>query len=92
MEKKNWTDTQGPEVLFNMKIKLAFHLEINASGLEEEWRTTGSVLLSVKFQVREGLGCKGICWCWCIVCSEVHSQGSQEPLENFMLPSADVIC
>lgn len=51
VEKKNWTDTQGSKVLFKLKIKFKFHLEINISGLEEGWRTTESTLLDVQCEV-----------------------------------------
>ncbi len=80
-----------------MKVHFAFHLEIkvpDSSGLEEEWRSTESMLLEDQCEVStvcDDLGCHVICWCWSTVFSEVHSQHSlyQDILEHFMLPSAD---
>ncbi len=65
-----------------MKVNFAFHLETRSQSLEEEWRGTESMLLEVQCEVStvsDDLGCHVICWCWCTVFSEVHSQCSHLP-------------
>ncbi len=72
----------GPKSSFQMKVNLAFHLEIKVWSLEEEWRGTESMLLEVQCEVStvsDDLGCHVICWCWSTVFSEVHSQRSHLP-------------
>ncbi len=78
-EKTNWT---GPKSSFQIKVNLAFHLEIKIWTLEEEWRGTESMLLEVQCEVStvsDDLGCHVICWCWSTVFSEVHCQPSHLP-------------
>ncbi len=82
-----------------MRVNLAFHLEIKVpeSGGRVEAQNPCCLKSSVKFPVRDDLGCHVICWCWSIVFSEVHcvfwspvnTAIYQEILEHFMLPSAD---
>ncbi len=72
----------GPKSSFQMKVHLAFNLEIKVWSLEEECRGTESMLLEVQcevYTVSDDLGCHVICWCWSIVFTEVHSQRSHLP-------------
>ncbi len=72
----------GPKSSFQMKVNFAFNLETRFQSLGEEWRGTDSMLLEVQCEVStvsDDLGCHVICWCWCTVFSEVHSQRSHLP-------------
>ncbi len=72
----------GPKSSFHMKVNFAFIWKPRSQSLEEEWRGTESMLLEVQCEVStvsDGLGCHVICWCWCTVFSEVHSQRSHLP-------------
>ncbi len=54
----------GPKSSFQMKVNIAFHLEIKVWSLEEEWRGTESMLLEVQCEVSElsdDLGCRDFC-------------------------------
>ncbi len=67
----------GPKFSFQMKVHLAFSLEIRVP--ESGGRGTESMLLEVQCEVStvgDDLGCHVICWCWSTVFSEVHSQRS----------------
>ncbi len=72
----------GPKSSFQMKVNVAFHLEINvpeSGGRVERHRIH---LLEVQCEVStvsDDLGCHVICWCWSTVFSEVHSQRSHLP-------------
>ncbi len=81
VEKKNWTVAQWSKVLFQMKVNLAFHLEIKvpeSGGRVERHRMLLEVQCEVS-TVSDDLGCHVICWCWSTVFSEVHSQRSHLP-------------
>ncbi len=79
--------------LFRWKSILHFIWKSRSQSLEEERRSTESMLLEVQCEVStvsDDLCCHVICWCWSTVFSEVHSQRSiyQDILDHFMLPSA----
>ncbi len=78
-EKKNWTVAQWSS--FQMKVNVAFHLEIKV--LESGGRVERhSILLEVQCEVStvsDDLGYNVICWCWSTVFSEVHSKRSHLP-------------
>ncbi len=66
----------GPKSSFQMKVHLAFHLEIKVWSLDEERRDTESKLLEVQCEVStvsDDLGCRDICWCWSTVFYQVQS-------------------
>ncbi len=66
-EKNNWTVASGPKSSFQMKVNVAFNLEIKvpeSGGRVERHR---SMLLEVQCEVStvsDDLGCHVICWCW----------------------------
>ncbi len=79
-KKNNWTVAQGYKVLFSDKSTFSF--SFGNQGLEEDWRGTESKLLEVQCEVsevRDDLGCRGVCWCWSIVFYQVQSQCSRLP-------------
>ncbi len=71
----------GPKSFFQIKVNVAFHLEIKVWSLEEEWRRTESKLLKVQCEVSEvcdDLGCCDVCWCLvhCVLSSPKSMQSS----------------
>ncbi len=72
----------GPKSCFQIKVILAFHLEIKVWSLEEEWRGTESKLLDVQCEVStvcDDLGCRDVCWCSSIVFYHVQNQCRRLP-------------
>ncbi len=64
----------GPKSSFQMKVNLAFNLEIKV------WKGTESMFLEVQCEVstvRDDLDCHVICWCWSTVIYQVQSQCSR---------------
>ncbi len=84
----------GPKSSFQMKVHLAFNLEIMVWSLEEECRGTESMLLksSVKFPqsviIWAAMSSAGV-GPLCLLKSTVNTAIYQELLEHFILPSAD---
>ncbi len=75
----------APKSSFQMKVNLAFHLEIRvpeSGGREERHRIHVLEVQCEVCTVSDGLGCHVICWCWSTVFSEVHSQRRHLP-EHF---------
>ncbi len=78
-EKKNWTVAQCSKVLFQMKVHLAFNLEIKvpeSGGREERHRIHVLEVQCEVSTVSDDLGCRDVCWCWSFVFYQVQSQCS----------------
>ncbi len=70
----------GPKSSFQIKVNVAFHLEIKvpeSGGRVERHRIHVLEVQCEVSTVSDDLGCHVICWCWSTVFSEVHSQRSQ---------------
>ncbi len=81
-------DRSGPKSSFQKKYILHLIWKSRSQSLEEEWRSTESMLLEVQCEVStvsDDLGCHVICWCWSTVFSEstVNAAIYQEILEHF---------
>ncbi len=87
----------GPKSSFQMKVKVAFHLEINFWRLESGWRlerhrihVAWSPVWSFWSQSWCAMASAGV-GPLCFIKSKVNVAVYQEILEHFMLPSADKI-
>ncbi len=97
-EKKNWTVAQWSKVLFQVKVNVAFHLEIKvpeSGGREERHRihcNSSCLKSSVKFpksvMIWAAMSSAGV-GPLCFLKSTVNAAIYQDILEHFMLPSAD---
>ncbi len=81
-------ELSGPKSSFQMKVNLAFHLETRSQSLEEEWRSTESMLLEVQCEVStvsddlgsmSSAGVGPLCFLKCTVNAAIY----QEILEHF---------
>ncbi len=93
-EKKNWTIAQWSKVLFQMKVNVAFNLEIKVpdSGGRVERQNPCCLKSSVKFpqsvMIWAAMSSAGV-GPLCFLKSRVNAAIYQEMLEHFMFSSAD---